>query len=165
MKRSVLVLCLTSFVLSVGAAVEPRNYYGKIAKRLGDSLPKYHVLQQPMDDEISRRAWTNIVTFYDFDHSVFLKSDLDRLAAHELTIDNEIESGDVSFGYDIYNLYVQRLGERIGFVTNLLAATKSWEFSTNETYRIRRKDAPWPMTKAEAEDCWRNERSNHVCRQ
>ena len=162
MKKHVFVLCLTSFVLSVGAAVEPRNYYGKIAKRLGDSLPKYHVLQQPMDDEISRRAWTNLVTFYDFDHSVFLKSDLDRLAAHELTIDDEIGSGDVTFGYDIYNLYVERLRERIGFVTNLLAKTESWDFSASETYRVRRKDAPWPMTKAEAEDCWRKRIKNEV---
>ena len=98
------VFCLLSFALAATAGVEPRNYYGKIAKRLGDSLPKYHVLQQPLNDEISRRAWTNLVTFYDFDHSVFLKSDLDRLAAHELTIDDEIGNGDISFGYDIYNL-------------------------------------------------------------
>ena len=162
MKKHVFVFCLMSFVLSATAAVEPRNYYGKIAKRLGDSLPKYHVLQQPMNDEISRRAWTNLVAFYDFDHSVFLKSDLDRLAAHELTIDDEIESGDIAFGYDIYNLYVERLRERIGFVTNLLAKTESWDFSSSETYRIRRKDAPWPETKADAEDCWRKRIKNEV---
>lgn len=156
------VFCLLSFALAATAGVEPRNYYGKIAKRLGDSLPKYHVLQQPLNDEISRRAWTNLVTFYDFDHSVFLKSDLDRLAAHELTIDDEIGNGDISFGYDIYNLYVERLGERIGFVTNLLAKTGSWDFSPSETYRIRRKDAPWPKTRAEAEDCWRKRIKNEV---
>ena len=162
MRRIALVFCLMSFVLSAGAAVEPKNYYGKIAKRLGDSLPKYHVLQQPMDDEISRRAWTNLVTFYDYDHSVFLKSDLDHLASHELTIDDEIGNGDATFGYEIYNLYVQRLGERIDFVTNLLAKTESWDFSTDETYRIRRKDAPWPLTKVEAEDCWRRRIKNEV---
>ena len=100
MKKHVFVLSLLSFVLAVSAAVEPRNYYGKIGKRLADSLPKYHVLQQPMDDEISRRAWTNLVTFYDFDHSVFLKSDLDRLAAHEKTIDDELRAADVSFDTD-----------------------------------------------------------------
>ena len=161
MRKSVFVFCLLSFVLTATAAVEPRNYYGKIGKRLGDSLPKYHVLQQPMDDEISRRAWTNLVTFYDFDHSVFLKSDLDRLAAHELTIDDEIGDGDVSFGYAIYNLYVERLKERIDFATNLVKAA-DWNFSTNETYRIRRKDAPWPVTKEEAEDYWRRRIKNEV---
>ena len=162
MKRPLVVgFCL----LVLGAAcaqVEPRNYYGKIAKRLGDSLPKYHVLQQPMNDEISRRAWTNLVAFYDYDHSVFLKSDLDRLAAHELTIDDEIENGDVSFGYEVYNLYVERLRERVAFATNLLAKTASWDFSTNETYRIRRKDAPWPATAADAEEHWRKRIKNEV---
>ena len=154
-------LVQVSMLFTVSAGVEPRNYYGKIAKRLGDSLPKYHVLQQPMDDEISRRAWTNLVTFYDFDHSVFLKSDLDRLAAHELTIDDEIGAGDVSFGYEIYNLYVERLKERVDFATNLLARTE-WVFTENEVYRIRRKDAPWPTTRTDAEECWRKRIKNEV---
>lgn len=161
MRTPVFALCLMTSVLSVTAGVGPRNYYGKIAKRLADSLPKYHVLQQPMDDEVSQRAWTNLVTFYDYDHSVFLKSDLDRLAAHERTIDDEIGDADVTFGYEIYNLYVQRLKERIDFATNLLATT-DWNFTSNETYRVRRKDAPWPETKAEAEDCWRKRIKNEV---
>ena len=143
------------------AAVEPRQYYGKIAKRLGDMLPRYHVLQQPLNDEISQRAWTNLVSYYDFDHSVFLKSDLERLAAHEKTLDNELLHEEVAFGYEVYNLYVERLRERIDFATNLLAKAE-WDFSTNETYRIRRKDAPWPATRAEAEDHWRRRMKNEV---
>ena len=162
MRGKLVVIGCSLFVAGVAlAAVEPRNYYGKIAKRLGDSLPKYHVLQRPMDDEISRRAWTNLVTFYDFDHSVFLKSDLDRLAAHELTIDDEIRNGDISFGYEIYNLYVERLRECIDFATNLVQKA-DLDFSAKETCRTRRKDAPWPATKAEAEDYWRRRIKNEV---
>ena len=144
-----------------GKTAVPKSYYGRIAQRMGNMLPKYHVLQQPLNDEISRRAWTNIVTYYDFDHSVFLKSDLEKLARHENTIDNELVAGDVSFGYDIYNLYCQRLRERIDFATNLLAAA-DWDFSTNESYRVKRKDAPWPETKEDAEDHWRRRMKNEV---
>ena len=161
MRKFAIVLCLMSSVLAASAAVAPRNYYGKIAQRLGDSLPKYHVLQQALNDEISQRAWTNLVTFYDYDHSVFLQSDLDRFAAHEKTLDDEIRAGDVSFGYDVYNLYVRRLRERVDFATNLLAKAE-WDFSTNETYRIRRKDAPWPETVADAEEHWRKRLKNEV---
>lgn len=144
--------------------VQPQNYYGKIAQRMARMLPRYHVLQQPLDDEISRRAWTNIVTYYDFDHSVFLQSDLDRLARHELTIDDELLAGDVYFGYEIYNLYCERLRERIDFATNLLAAA-DWDFSQNETYRVRRKDAPWPKSREEAEEHWRRRMKNEVLAQ
>ena len=155
------VLLAAAALSAVGGSIEPRNYYGNIAQRLGDMLPKYHVLQQRLDDEISRRAWTNLVTFYDFDHSMFLKSDLERLAAHERTIDDEIKRGDVGFGYEVYNLYVERLHERVAFASNLLA-TAEWDFSTDETYRIKRKDAPWPETQAEAEDHWRRRLKNEM---
>ena len=143
------------------ADVKPQDYYGKIAKRLGDMLPKYHVLQKKLDDDISQKAWTNLVTYYDFDHSVFLKSDLDALAAREKTIDDEIHAGDPSFGFDVYNLYCRRLSERMDFVTNFLA-TAEWDFSTNETYRIKRKDAPWPETAEEANEHWRRRLKNEV---
>ena len=147
--------------LLAAAEVSPREYYGHIAVRLGDMLPKFHVLQKRLDDEVSQRAWTNLVTFYDFDHSVFLRTDLDRLAAREKRLDDELRAGDVSFGFDVYNLYIERLRERVDFATNLLARAE-WDFATNETYRIKRKDAPWPETTAEAEDHWRRRMKNEV---
>ncbi len=138
----------------VANEVAPLDYYGEIAQRLSRMLPSRHVLQHPFDDEISRRAWTNLVSFYDFDRSVFLQSDLARLAQHEQTLDDELKRGDVAFGYEVYRLYCQRLAERLAFATNLLA-TATWDFSSNETYRVKRKTAEWPATEAEAEEHWR----------
>ena len=151
--------CLLALAASAG--VQPRNYYGNVAKRLGDMLPRYHVLQQALNDEISQRAWTNLVTFYDYDHSVFLQSDLRKLAAHEKTIDDELRNADPSFGFEVYDLYVKRLHERVAFATNLLA-TACFSFETNETYRIRRKDAPWPETVVDAEEHWRKRIKNEL---
>ena len=142
-------------------AVQPQPYYGRIAQRLAAMLPRNHVLQQPLNDEISQRAWTNLVTYYDFDHSVFLQGDLDALAAHALSLDDEIRDGDVSFGYDVYRLYCTRLRERIDFATNLLA-TATWDFSVDEDYRIKRKDAPWPASREDAEEHWRKRLKNEL---
>ncbi len=156
MKQIKMICCgfLFATLTASAADVAPLEYYGEIAQRLTIMLPRRHVLQQPFDDVISRRAWTNLVTFYDFDRSVFLKSDLEKLATHELTLDNELKKGDVSFGYEIHALYCRRLTERIAFVTNLLA-TATWDFSSNETYRVKRKTAEWPATREEAEEHWR----------
>ena len=158
---ALLLLAATLPAIALANEVVPRSYYGRIAQRLGGMLPRVHVLQQRLDDTISQRAWTNLVTFYDFDHSVFLKSDLERLAAHEKTIDDEIQSANVKFGYEVYNLYVERLRERIDYATNLIAAA-DWDFSVDETYRVRRKDAEWPATREEAEDQWRRRIKNEV---
>ena len=153
--------CFLLALAAVAAKVEPLPYYGKIAQRLGYTLPKYHVLQQKLDDTVSQRAWTNLVTFYDYDHSVFLKSDLDGFAARQKTLDDEILDGNVSFGYEINARYIERLDERMRFATNLLSRT-DWDFSSNETYRIKRKDAEWPATTEEAEDYWRRRIKNEV---
>lgn len=142
----------------------PRNYYGRIGQRMASMLPRYHVRQWSMNDEISRRAWTNLVSFYDFDHSVFLQEDLDLLAQHETTIDDELNAGKIDFGFEVYELYCQRLRERIDFVTNLLLTT-TFDFTTNEVYRIRRKDAPWPQTREEAEEHWRRRMKNELLAQ
>jgi len=164
MKRTILYPLAFALAASYGAfaaEVKPQDYYGKIARRVGDMLPKYHVLQKKLDDDISQKAWTNLVTFYDFDHSVFLKSDMDELAKREKSLDDELHAGDPSFGFDVYNLYCRRLSERMEFATNFLA-TVEWDFSTNETYRVKRKDAPWPETKEEAEDHWRRRLKNEA---
>ena len=164
MKRTIplaLALALVAPCGAFAAEVQPQDYYGKIARRVGDMLPKYHVLQKKLNDDISRKAWTNLVTFYDFDHSVFLKSDLDELAKRENLLDDELHAGNPSFGFDVYNLYCRRLAERMEFATNFLA-TVEWDFSTNETYRVKRKDASWPETKEEAEDHWRRRLKNEA---
>lgn len=151
---------------SAAQTVAPKKYYGRIGLKMARMLPNYHVLQQPLDDEISRRAWTNLVTYYDYDHSVFLQSDLDNLSQHEKTIDDELLSGDIWFGFEIYDLYCKRLKERVEFATNLLASAASdenfWDFSQNEMYRVKRKDAPWPATREEAEEHWRKRMKNEV---
>ena len=167
MKKTILISAALIALLAFTSAADnlkPQSYYGKVARRFGDVLPRYHILQHPLNDEISQRAWTNLVTFYDFDHSVFLKSDLDKLAAREKTIDDEIHAGDVSFGYDVYNLFVMRLRERMLFATNLLAKGE-WDFSTNEMYRIRRKDVAWPTTIEEANEHWRKRIKNEMLAQ
>lgn len=164
MKSKLILLSVLCGVMAQAKEVEPQPYYGEIGRRLSSMMTRYHVLQQPMDDEISQRAWTNLVTYYDYDHSVFLKSDLAKLAEREKSIDDEIKAGDISFGFDIYRLYCERLRERMAFATNLLA-TAEFDFTTNETYRIKRKDADWPETTEEANEHWRRRLKNEVLSQ
>ena len=148
-------------ILLAAALVAPRNYYGNIGQRLATMIPDYHVSQRPIDSEISQRAWTNLVSYYDIDHSVLLQSDLEKLKRRESTLGRELIRGNVSFGYDLYNMFLGRLNERIDFATNLLAKGE-WDFSVDESYPVKRKDAPWPQTKEEAEDYWRKRIKNEV---
>lgn len=159
-----ITLLLALFLLPAAvfpSQVQVKDYYGEIAMRMGQMLPYYHVLQKPLDDEISRRAWTNLVTSYDYDRTVFLQSDLDGFADRLERIDDEIRAGNVGFGFEVFRVFCERIKERVDFATNLVAAAK-WDFSADESYTVKRSELPWPGTRAEAEDLWRKRMKNEM---
>ena len=164
-----------SFVLSLFAAVaasavaqtdrqtelNPQPYYGKVAQEVVKRLEKKHVLRRRFDDEMSKRAWTNLVANYDYNRMVFLKSDIDRFASMEKGIDDAIARGDVSFVYDMHKVFIKRIADRVNYVTNLLLTTE-FDFSVDENYTWRRKDAEWPATVEEQDELWRKRIKNEM---
>lgn len=143
------------------AALEPQPYYGKVAQEVLKRLEKKHVLRRPFDDEMSRRAWTNLVSGYDYNRMVFLKSDIDGFAKMETRIDDALAKGDVSFVYAMHSRFLQRIAERVDFVTNLLHGAE-FDFSVDEDYMWRRKDAEWPSTVDEQNEIWRKRIKNEM---
>ena len=164
-----------SFILSLFAAVAasavaqtgrqseltPQPYYGKVAQEVVKRLEKKHVLRRRFDDEMSKRAWTNLVANYDYNRMVFLKSDIDRFASMEKGIDDAIARGDVSFVYDMHKVFIKRISDRVNYVTNLLLTTE-FDFSVDENYTWKRKDAEWPATVEEQDELWRKRIKNEM---
>ena len=146
---------------NAAAALAPQPYYGKVAREVVKRMEKKHVLRRPFDDEMSRRAWTNLVSNYDYNRMVFLQSDIDRFAEMETKIDDALAREDVSFVFDMHRLFLERIAERVDFVTNLLLNT-TFDFSVDEDYRWRRKDAAWPTTREEQDDIWRRRVKNEM---
>ena len=145
-------------------ALKPQEHYSSIARKVANMLPAYHVTQRPLDEEISQRAWTNLVTMYDYNHAVFLQSDLDRFGSMQTRIGSALRKGDISFVYDVHKTFVLRLAECVGFVTNYLEKGEI-DFSVNESYMYNRKDAPWPKTAEERDDIWRCRIKNEMLAQ
>ncbi len=144
--------------------VKPQEHYGRIARKVANMLPTYHVTQQPLGIEISQRAWTNLVTMYDYSHAVFLQSDLDSFAPMERRIGDALRKGDVSFVYDMHRVFVRRLEECVTYVTNLLETTE-FDFTVKEECQFNRKDAPWPATREERDELWRKRIKNEMLSQ
>ena len=139
----------------------PQPYYGKVAQEVVKRLEKKHVLRRRFDDEMSKRAWTNLVANYDYNRMVFLRSDIDRFASMEKGIDDAIARGDVSFVYDMHKVFIKRIADRVNYVTNLLLTTE-FDFSVDENYTWKRKDAEWPATVEEQNELWRKRIKNEM---
>ena len=141
--------------------VKPLPHYGRVARKVIGILNRKHLLAHSFDDEMSCKAWSNLVTQCDYSHSVFLQSDLDAWEPMKTGIDDALREGDVQFGYEVHRVFVKRLGERVAFVTNLLE-TQEFDFSVNEDYLFKRDKAPWPATTEEAEEIWRRRIKNEM---
>lgn len=162
MKRLLCGLAGVVAALFVRAAEQgelvPQPYYGDVAQKVARVLPAVHLLQHPLDDEISRKAWTNLLNSFDFDHSYFIQSDVETFSGMQTLIDDAIKSGDVSLPYEIYRVFRKRIEQRYNFVTNMLA--HEIPVTKNEPYTWKRKDAPWPATLAEQDELWRKRIKN-----
>ncbi|MDD2598509.1 MAG: carboxy terminal-processing peptidase [Kiritimatiellae bacterium] len=132
----------------------PKDYYGVIAKKMARTLAMGHITQKPLDDSVSRQAWTNLLDLFDFDRSYFLQSDIEAFASYQGQIDDMIKAGDVSFPYEVYSVFRKRVQDRYTFVTNRLSG--DFNFDLDESYAIRRKEtAVWPADKEAQDDLWR----------
>lgn len=155
-------LCLRAVEVAEKTLI-PQPYYGAIAQKVARLLPASHLLQLPMDDAISQKAWTNLIESLDGDHSYFLQSDINGFTNMLFQIDDALKAGDVSFPYDVYRVFCERVEDRYVFVTNLLA--KPFDFTQAESYSWKRKDAPWPATRAEQDEIWRKRIKNEFLTQ
>ena len=140
---------------------KPLDYYGRIAQKEMNMLKGSHLLQRPLNAEMSERAWTNLVTHYDYGRMIFRQEDLDGFAPMKRRICDALRSGDVSFGYEVYRVYARRYREFTNFMTNLFATTE-FDFSAKEDYLYQRKDEPWPATREEQERLWTQRAKNEM---
>jgi len=112
---------------------------------------------QALDQELAGKFLDRYLDTLDSSHMVFLKSDLDEFAAYRPTLaDVTRRQGDSSLAHLIFKRYLQRLDERVAFISGLLA-TEKFEFTTDETFSYDRKAAPHPADLAAAKSLWRQQ--------
>ncbi|HEX7113438.1 MAG TPA: carboxy terminal-processing peptidase, partial [Mizugakiibacter sp.] len=122
------------------------------------ALTRFHYAPQPLDDAMSQKIFKAYFDALDGEKVFFTQADLDRFGATRTQFDDAIWNGDLSAPFVIFNLYEQRVIERLGYARGLLA--KGFDFSVNESYDYDRKNAAWPKDDAEANDLWRRRVKN-----
>ena len=135
------------------APVQPGLLYGHIAQIFAEGVPKAHLSHRFLDDEIARKALDNYLDSLDYDHSIFLASDIATFREQIANLDDFLRRGQIQFAYDVFTLYKKRLHNRIAYTDELLKG--SFNFKIEESYFWNRKDVPWPADQKEWDDLWR----------
>ena len=128
--------------------------FGQVAMHVAYMLQNHHYSKQDFDDKVSGEMLHNYLNMLDFKHIFFTGQDVASFKdKYETTLDDHVLMRNISPAIEIYDIYKERVKERVDFVKKALETGK-FNFETNHAIQIKRDKAPWPKDKAEQDKLW-----------
>jgi carboxyl-terminal processing protease len=138
--------------------VKPTPSEGEAAVWASRFLTKFHYKPMALDDAMSAEIFKRYLDSLDSDRLFFTEADIDRFGEYRTKLDDAIYEQDLTAPFAIFNLYEQRVGERVAYARGLLP--KGFDFTKDESYQFDREKAPWAKTETELDDLWRKRIKN-----
>ncbi len=139
--------------LSAFELTEPTAKDRRITRVVTLMMERAHLLQHELDDEISNRSITSFIDRLDPMRLYFLKSDIDGFMKKKDTIDDMVSEGDITFAYDVFKTYLDRIDERLPVINELIDADH--DFTAKESINTDWDNVSFAESTDEAEDRWR----------
>jgi carboxyl-terminal processing protease len=128
--------------------------YGQVAMHVAYMLQNHHYSHRDFDDEMSKTMLGNFLDMLDFRHQYFTQDDVDGFREkYDTTLDDHLLMRNISPAIEIYDVYKQRVKERVEFVKATLKS-KKFTFDSKRTIDLKRDKMPWPKDKAAADKMW-----------
>ena len=130
-------------------------------KRATTRLTQSHYRKISLDDAFSEKIFDRYIKNIDFSHNTFLQSDVDELRQkYGDKLDDQLNQGDLSAAFDIYNVMMKRRYERYAYALSLL--DKEPNLNGQDQIEIDREKAAFPKNEEEANKLWEERVKNDV---
>jgi carboxyl-terminal processing protease len=126
-----------------------------IIKTIAEYMHSQHLSKHPLDNEISERAFDQLLKSLDSMKVYFLQSDIDGFKANRDRLDEFARAGDMTFAIDVFKVFLKRVDERIAMAQELI--DQEHDFTVNEDLLIDRDTISYPKDDAEARDRMRKQ--------
>ncbi|MFA7281022.1 MAG: carboxy terminal-processing peptidase [Sterolibacterium sp.] len=138
--------------------LKPAQQQMQAAHLSAELLTRYHYKAIPLDNALSEKIFDQYLKLLDSEKIFFTQSDIDKLAAMRDRLDDAILKEDLSIPFEIYNLFIKRVSDRLAFARGLL--NEGFDFSQKDTYQYTREKEPWLKSEIEARELWRKRVKN-----
>lgn len=142
--------------------VEPDPSQTRIIKLVNYVIEKAHYLDIELDDDMSKRIFDRYIDLLDPSKLFFLAGDIRHFQEQDLhrQLDDDIKVGRLDAAFDIFNLYQQRVHERIEFALTRL--DRPFDFTIDEKIEIDRQNSDWADSADAIDDYWRKRIKNDI---
>jgi carboxyl-terminal processing protease len=157
MTRAFSVFSAVVLVAMLGAptTTKAETNFGQVAMHVAYMLQNHHYSRRDFDDKVSEQMLNNYLDLLDFRHVFFTQEDVDGFRAkYATTLDDHILMRNVAPAQEIYDVYVERVKDRVEFARKTLETTE-FKFDTKETVELKRDKAPWPKNLEDSDKLWK----------
>lgn len=116
-------------------------------------LENYHFRKFEVNDDLSKKIWSEFIKNVDANKAYFLQSDIDSFKKYEYMLDDALLKGDLTAPFEVFNSYRKIYRTRHAKVLEVIKTP--FDYSVDETYTPDREDVSWATSEAELDEVWR----------
>lgn len=147
-----------SIVIDTSKVLTPDKFHAKVDQIVTTLLTRYHYKKINLNDSLSSKIFDNYFKALDYNRIYFLKSDIDKYETYRYSLDDFLKDGNLEIPFDIFNTYKVRMNSRIDFIIDRMGT--EFDYSIDEKFSPKRKDAEWAESNAKLNDIWRKRLKN-----
>ncbi|GAA6152912.1 carboxy terminal-processing peptidase [Pseudoteredinibacter isoporae] len=169
MRKTALSLCvpLSVFMVSTALSLFPSSAealqklsynkdQSKTAQDILETLNSQHYRRQNIDDALSQRLFDEYLDRLDPYKAYFQAQDIALFSEYKRQFDDQLRAGSLDAGYDIFNLFRQRLSDRTQWILDQLNSTDYHvDFSKDEQLNLDPDLRRWAQSKNDLDEFWR----------
>ncbi len=127
------------------------------------SLERSHYLGLKFNDNLSSRILDQYINILDPGKHLFTQNEINEFEKIRYWLDNTLKKGDLTPGYALFNIYLERSLEKLNYINRKIENWQSdFKFDGNDEILLDRKNAPWPIDKDELKILWEHELKNTI---
>lgn len=138
--------------------LKPTVEQGQAASLSAEVLKRYHYKPIPLNDDLSQKIFDTYIKSLDGEKIFFIQPDIDQFANARTKLDDAILNENLGIPFAIFNVYKQRIAERITYAQSLLK--QGFDFTKQDSYQYDREKAPWLQSEDEAHELWQKRVKN-----
>ena len=138
--------------------LKPSVEQGQAASLSAEVLRRFHYKPIPLNDDLSAKVFDSYIKSLDGEKIFFAQADIDQFSTARNKLDDAILHENLGIPFAIFNVYKQRIAERISYAQSLLKG--GFDFDKKESYQYDREKSPWVKSEDEMQDLWKKRVKN-----
>ena len=162
-----LIFFLFLFTGSISAGIPytiaPSQEQSRQCIKIVNALERNHYLGKRFDNAMSARTLEQYIKRLDPGKQLFTAKDISFFKTKQFLLDDELKSGDLQTGFDMYNLTLARSEKQLKYILELVSKWQTaLDFSKKESIIIDNENRLWEPNEDALYDIWRKGLKNHI---